>query len=272
MKSRSREGRGSQPARRIGLGALVLLSVALAAASPTVDELTDGTRDTLARWMELKGLLSKEKRDWDVGKEVLIDRIALLQDEIARLRERTSEAGSSVSEADRAAADKATENDRMKAAEAGLAETVRALEARVKDLLPRLPAPIREKVRPLSQSLPADPESTELSLSPRYQNVVGLLNLVDKFHREVSVTSEVRTLADGSSVEVTAMYLGVSYAFYVNGDDTRAGVGTSSAAGTDGWVWTPANEHAAAIRKAIAIQQGEVPAEFVRLPIRIEDL
>jgi hypothetical protein len=144
---------------------------------------------------------------------------------------------------------------------------IAVLEVRTKGLLPRLPGPLRERVRPLSQRIPEHTDETKLSLSERFQNVVGILNEVDKFNREITVTSEVRTLGDGTAAEVTAIYLGIALGYYVTAKADAAGVGTASA---DGWVWSPANDAAARIAKAIAILKNEKVAEFVQLPLRIQ--
>ncbi len=90
---------------------------------------------------------------------------------------------------------------------------------------------------------------------------------VNKFNREITVTSEVRELPDGTSAEVTALYVGISTAYYVSRDGSAAGMGTAS---PDGWVWTPANDDAAQIAKAIAILKNEQVASFVKLPIDIK--
>ena len=107
----------------------------------------------------------------------------------------------------------------------------------------------------------------KLSLSERFQNVLGILNEVNKFNREIAVTSEVRTLADGTSAEVTALYVGIGQGYYVSADGKVAGVGSAA---PEGWVWTPANDAAARVAKAIAILKNEQPASFVPLPVRVE--
>jgi hypothetical protein len=115
--------------------------------------------------------------------------------------------------------------------------------------------------------MPEDPEESKLSLGERFQNIIGILNEVTKFNREITVRSEVRTLPDGSSAEVTAMYVGIGQAYYVNAAGDIAGVGTASA---EGWIWTPTNEAAAKIMDAIAILNNEKVADFVQLPVTIE--
>jgi hypothetical protein len=59
------------------------------------------------------------------------------------------------------------------------------------------------------------------------------LNEVNKFNREITVSSEVLTLSGGASAEVTALYVGIGKAYYVSRNGSAAGIGTAS---PDGWV------------------------------------
>ncbi|GJM23137.1 MAG: hypothetical protein DHS20C15_30520 [Planctomycetota bacterium] len=225
------------------------------------------TRSALSEWVATRRLLSQEKRDWVLGREVLVDRIEVMGAEIDSFRERVGEAEATIAETDAKRAELFDENEALKLSATELAATVLALETRTRTLLARLPDPIREKVKPLSQRFPEDPADTKLGLGERFQNIVGVLNEVNKFHGEITLASEVRRLPDGSSVEVTSLYLGVSQGYYANASGTLAGVGS---AGPDGWSWRPANQAAAKIRQAIAIAQAEQPAAFVPLPMHID--
>ena len=141
------------------------------------------------------------------------------------------------------------------------------LENSTKDLLKQLPDPLRERVKPLSQRLPKDQKEAKLSMGERFQNVIGILNEVNKFNREITMTSEVRELPDGSSSEVTALYVGISQGFYANAAGDIAGVGASS---PDGWTWRPANESALQISEAISILKNETVVSFVQVPVEIK--
>lgn len=246
-----------------GLAALVV------SAAPVNDgsESVDGTRSVLERWVETRRVISRERSDWALGKEVLADRIELVQQEIRALREKIEEARTSIAKADETRMGMVEENERLKTAAAGLAEVVQGLEQRTKELLVRLPQLVRERVKPLSQRFPDDPEKTELSLSQRFMNVVGVLNDVNKFQREITVSSEVRELPDGTTAEVASLYLGVAQAYYVSADGKAAGVGSAS---PEGWVWRPANDAIAAVNAALAILKSEEPAAFVQLPFRVQ--
>lgn len=238
---------------------------ALQAGSST--ERIENTKVALEKWVETQRIISQEKRDLALSREMLTERIELVGREIKSLRAKISQAQDGITEADAKRLKLAEENDKLKRSSASLATRLVALEERTKQLLVRLPDPIRDRVKPLSQRLPDSTAGTKLSTAERFQNIVGILNEIDKFNREISVTSEVRTLRDGSSVEVAALYIGISHGYYVNVDGTIAGVGAPSEAG---WIWTPANEVADPVSDTIAILKNEKIASFVQLPVTIK--
>lgn len=277
MNSRTK-GRDSTRARRraamlsfVPTVAFVCMTAGVARSQEKLGEEIDATRTALEKWVETRRIISQEKREWAMGREMLNDRIALLQREIQSLRERIAEAENNISEADQSKQELIEEKANLEAASAGLADAIGPLESRAVALLQRmpdpLPDPLRERVERLSQRIPDEGESTELSLGERFQNIVGILNEVNKFHGVVTATSEVRTLSDGRAAEVAAIYIGLGQAYYVTTAQDAAGIGTYT---KDGWVWTPADEHAEDIARAIAVLKNEVAADFVRLPVRIQ--
>lgn len=248
---------------------IAALCLPLSGADPGVEGSQEpgGTRATLDKWVETRRIISKERQEWALGREMLTDRVDLLAREIESLRSKMGTAETSIADADKRRLELIDEHESLKQVADGLKVTVTGLESRTRTLLRRLPEPIRERIKPLSQRLPDDPEQTKISLSERFQNVVGILNEVDKFNREINVGSEVRTLANGNSAEVTALYLGIGQGYYVDATGTSAGVGTAT---EDGWAWTPSNETAGEIARAVAILKNEAVAEFVLLPLEVD--
>jgi hypothetical protein len=226
----------------------------------------EGTRTTLEKWVETQRIIGQEKRDLALAKETLNERIRLVQREIESLRGKIGTAEESIAEADKKRAEMVEENEKLKKASASLGEILVSLETRTKQLLQRLPDPISERVKLLSQRLPEDAKQTKLRVSERFENVVGIVNEVDKFNREISVTSEVRALPGGTSIEVAALYVGISRGYYVGGNGTMAGIGTA----TDKWTWQHNNDAAPQIAEAIAILKNEKVASFIQLPVEIE--
>lgn len=274
MNENTNHHRGVPERRRsASKGALLALAVSCGAAgiflgekavSAAQDEVEiDTTRASLEKWVETRRIISKERQDWALGKEVLEDRIEVVADEIASLRKRIEESEGDIAEADRKRAELLLQNEQLKEASASLESAILGLEQRTLALIPRLPQPLRERIKPLSQQLP---KGETLSLSIRFQNVIGLLNAVNKFNTEITHTSEVHDLGWGTSAEVTAMYLGLGQSYYVNADGTSAAVGRP---GKEGWEWSAATEQAADVQRAIQILKDEAQPAFVRLPVRI---
>ncbi len=228
---------------------------------------TQITKAAMEKWIETQRVISQEKRDLALSKETLNDRIAVVQREIESMQGKVKDAESSIAEADKKREELVDENEKLKVASSSLVSVLKNLEGKLRHLVERLPDPIRERIKPLSQRLPEDSEQTKQSVAERFQNIVGILNEVDKFNREISITSEVRTLEDGSSVEVAALYIGIGQAYYTSANAAFAGTGTIS---DTAWVWKPNNQAAAEIASAIAILKNEKVASFVRLPIEIK--
>lgn len=247
---------------------VVLAAAALGWAAETGNrQRIDSARLAMEKWVETQRVISKEKQDWALGRQILNERIALVEREIASLREKIAQAQESINDADKRRVELMDENEKLKNASAILTGVVAKLEGRTSALIQRLPDPIRDRIKPLSQSLPRDPNQTRLSLAQRFQNVVGILNEVNKFQREITVTSEVRTLADGTVAEVAAIYVGLGQAYYSGANGAVAGVGRPSEAG---WTWESANDAAGRVADAIAILKNEKVASFVLLPLKVQ--
>jgi uncharacterized small protein (DUF1192 family) len=253
--------------RSIFLLVLAGNAAALAQTGQAEETVLDRSRTTLQKWVETEQVISREKRDWQMAREVLEQRIALLRGEIESLEQKVAESEAGLSEASGKRAEMAAESRELEAAVTSLAETIGRIEAKTKRLVSLLPAPLADRVAPLSRRLPADSSSTKLGLAERFQNVIGVLNEVNKFNYDVHVVNERRTLADGRSAEVRSLYLGLGQAYYVTGDGAHAGVGVP---GEDGWQWREADEFAAQISRAIAMLENQDVPDYVSVPVQVQ--
>lgn len=254
-------------------GAVGAMLIAMSVAAPADSALgrdaerLDATKEVVRTWVEQKRLIAQRKRQFALAKQMLSERIALVSREIDDLRTKIAKAEGDIAETDKEQTELEAENAKLKAASAGLSEAIVILERRTKTLLKRLPPPIVEKVKPLSQRIPDDPENTELSISHRFQNIAGILTQVNKFNTTITVTSEKRDLPGGEKAEVTVMYLGVGRAWYVGGGGAIGGYGSAT---EDRWAWTPANDAGPEIDRAVRVFRNEEMASFVKLPLDVE--
>jgi predicted RNase H-like nuclease (RuvC/YqgF family) len=238
-----------------------------AAASVAVaqDEM-EVAKQNLEKWLETKRLISKEEQDWRLGKELMTDRVKVLEKELVTLRQKTSQLTNEIAVLDQKFDDVRVENSRLSDAVSRMQAAVVGFEVQLPQLLARIPDPVRERIKPLTQRLPQNSAETKISLPERFQNVIGILNEVGKANGEVAVATEVKTLADGRPTEVKTLYVGMGQAYYVSAKGD-AGVGRPT---TNGWVWLPANDLAAPVTDAMQILQNKATARFIPLPVCIQ--
>lgn len=224
------------------------------------------TRTTLEQWVETRQLISKTKADWQSDKETLEQTALLFERELQSIAEQLGKVSTNSVQVDRERDEALGRQSELTAAAEKAKTLVTQLEARVQSLAAGFPPPLAEKVQPLLQRIPADPAATRAGGLERMQNVVGIINEVDKFNAAVTVVSEVRKNPSGAEVQVETLYVGLAQAYFVDKTGEYAGVGRP---GAQGWQWTENRDLAGRIQKSIAIYKNAAPAAFVSLPVQI---
>ncbi|MFO0963948.1 MAG: DUF3450 family protein [Phycisphaerales bacterium] len=237
-------------------------SAPVAPAKPTLEE----TRLTLSKWIETQQIISKERNDWQQARDVLLGRVDLVGKEVAALKERIAQSESAIAEAGKKRDELLQEKSKLIVVTDQLRTAVVAMEGRLRELAKQLPEPVAAKVQPLMQRIPTDPGDTRVTVAERYQNVLGILNELNKANSEITVAYEIRTLADGVSSEVQVVYVGLAQAYFLS-PSGEAGIGRPS---PEGWKWEPAPNAAEAIAMTLEIIQGKRTPSFVPLPVTIQ--
>jgi hypothetical protein len=230
--------------------------------APTLED----TRVLMGKWIETQQIISKERTDWQQGKEILTSRLELVKKEIGTLDEKIAAAKTAVDATETQKNELLLEKGKLDDQTAQLAAAVTEMEAQVRTLAKSLPDPVRTKLQPLYQRIPEDPATTKITVAERFQNVLGILNEVNKANNEIAVEYEVRELEAGKTSEVRVIYAGLGQAWYVSaGGD--AGIGRPTA---DGWKWEPSKVIAGDVSLALEILQGKHSPAFVPLPVKIQ--
>lgn len=221
------------------------------------------TRGTLEKWVEARQLVSKTRSDWQTDKEAIDQTIALFERELKAVEEQMAKVTTNSNQADK---ERAQTEAAIKAANDSLEPTqkfAQDFEAQLLKLVPQLPQPLQDILKPLLAKLPTDSANTKMKPTERIQVLVGVLNEVDKFNNAVTIFSEKRKNAAGAEVAVQTVYVGLGAAYFVNDAGDFAGMGTP---GTSGWEWSVKPEIASSVREVIHIYRNEKPAHFVALP------
>jgi septal ring factor EnvC (AmiA/AmiB activator) len=247
---------------------LLTISLFLALTCKAADEASplNRARSSLEQWVETRQLISKTRSDWQTDKESLEQTVQLYERELKSIEEQMSKVSTNDTQVDKergqAEASLKTSNEGLDRAR----EFAATFEGKVSKVVPQLPAPLQETLKPLLARLPADPANTKMAVTERVQVLVGILNEMDKFNNAVNLFSEKRKNDQGEEVAVETVYVGLGAAYFVNDADNFAGLGTP---GPNGWEWTTKAELASAVREVVRIYRNERAARFVALPATI---
>jgi hypothetical protein len=255
--------------RFVYAGAPVLaVAAALLAAEVAPEQQTpDTARGLLSKWVQTQQIIAKEQKDWEQAQEILKSRIELLKAEVAQVHGKRDEIRTTSKETGTKSSEMNTQETELKSAGRQLAATVKDLESDVRHIHESLPDPARARVAPLYARMPLDPDTTNISLAERFQNVVGIFNELGKINGEITLANEVRTLADGKPSEVQVVYLGLGQAYYVSSGG-EAGIGRPGSNGA--WEWQADKSLAPQVMEAVAILNSKAKPRFIQLPVRIQ--
>jgi len=233
-------------------------------AQPQIEE----TRNVLGELVETRQIISQERSDWRTEQAILSDTVSLLTNELERLEQQIADLEESATVADEEREQLTAQRDALNAGSEAVIKNIGSLETQLREIAAQLPAPLADKIQPLTRRLPDDPENTKLSLGERVQNVVGILSQSGKFNSTMTLTSETQELDNEKLVQVSTLYWGNAIAYFVDDSGEYAGYGTP---GDDGWEWTQLDEAGAAIRELLAVYDGSSDTiKFVEVPARIK--
>lgn len=227
------------------------------------------SRNTIDEWARTRQIISKEKSQWELEKDLLKKSQALLSSELARLNLELKDLKESATASDEERISLASKKESLKAASKVVESSIGKLEESLKRIIPSLPSPLLEKIRPLLRRLPDDPLITDLSLGERVQNIVGILNETDKFNTTITIKSEVREFETGKSVQVSTIYIGLATAYFVDESGKYSGIGIPT---NNGWEWPLIEKIGPNIKQLLEIYEGTAEIKFIQTPAQTINL
>lgn len=242
---------------------LALGSLVVVAAEPSA--LTQA-RSTLEQWVQTRQLIARARSDWQGDKESLEQTVLLYERELKSIDEQTSKVSTNNAQVAKEMAEALVLQKLSNEALDGARQFAADFEARVQKLVPQMPSPLQDILKPSLARLPADPANTKMLAAERAQVLVGVLNELDKFNNAVNLFNEKRKNPKGEEVAVQTIYVGLGAAYFVNEAGDFAGTGVP---GANGWEWAVKPEIAASVKEVVKIYRNEKAARFVTLPAAI---
>ena len=142
------------------------------------------------------------------------------------------------------------------------------MEAKIRELVASFPKTLNDRIEQLVKRMPSAEKArtTRAALGERVQNIVGILQEVEKFNKQITVVTELKSLESGEMAQVKTVYIGLGQGYFVDDNAQYAGVIRPS---PDGWQEEVRNDLASEIRDVVRIYENEKLAEFVPLPVEI---
>lgn len=265
----AKDSRAPRPSRSLALAFLIAAVAAPAShaaePAPGVDEF----RTRVQKWVETRQILSQEKSEWEAEKETLAATRDLLAQQKKALEEEIAQLEESGGSAEGERRDLLLERGEYQRVGATLEAQIRSLEEAVLALVPRLPAPLQDKLEPLLVQIPDDPAKGRSQIGQRLVNVLGILSQTEKFNSTATLVGETRALGGeaGEKVQVRTLYWGLGQAIYVDSRGDVAGVGRP---GAEGWEFAADATIAGDAKLLLDVFEGNVDViEFVSMPVEI---
>lgn len=228
----------------------------------------DQTRSLLQKWAETQRLVSSERSEWEQGKAMLQGRIQLLKLSIEETEKKTKEAQEKLADAKKRAAEVEAEKAKVKEASDALLQAAPELEKGVREICSRVPGVVQEKVKVLLERIPKEgAEVKNITAAERFQNVLGILNELNKANNEIASLPEIHEVSAGKKAEVKAIYLGLAQGYFVNAAGDIGGTGTP---GPTGWNWRTDPSIAKKMIEVLDVMKKTVAPKLVELPATIE--
>lgn len=225
----------------------------------------ESVRSVTKEWVAVEQAISSEHVAWIEKQALLKDLIAAAQAENKSLRAALTEIEATRSAADALRAELILQQETLQDNREVILSFLQTMEPQLKMLEKRLPSPLREKLTASYLKLSGEPSMTDPDLARRMQTVASIMTEIHEFDRTITVSNEIRKLADGSEGEVQSVYAGLGAAYYRTRSGDDAGIGYLS---SEGWVWESRPKLNDEIAAVIAIlDQSNREASFIDLPV-----
>jgi hypothetical protein len=225
-------------------------------------------RTLLKKWAETERLIAAERHEWEQGKSLLEGRLTLVDQSIAEMKKKIAETETKLTDAKKRAAEVEAEKAQAKEASDALLASAAELETGVRQLVTRVPSNVKEKIKVLADRIPKEGANAKnITAAERYQNVLGILNELNKANLEIASLPEIHDVGNGKKAEVKAIYVGLGQAYFVNAAGDIGGIGTPA---ENEWVWKTDPSVAKRMIEVVEVMKKTVAPKLVELPATID--
>jgi hypothetical protein len=241
---------------------LCLVIVGVCAFGSAYGAGVDSLENMVGKWVDLRGQIAAEKRQWKRQQEALQREIDLLSREKKQLDIKISSANSARQSLVQDVAELETRKAHLAKIIADINKSAVEAMVRIKRLLTYVPNVLKsDDLRFFDDVGYAD--NGAVSAVRRMQAVLVALGEIEALENSNHAVREILSV-DGERREMDVVYLGLARGFAVSPDNSVAAVGVPAAGG---WKWTRVSEKEQNIRRFFEVCRNEAAPQLVRLPV-----
>lgn len=233
----------------------------------SAQQLIEDSRNVLGELIEVKKQIATERNEWETEKEIILNTIETLERQIEASETRLEEIEDNTTLDEQKRAELQSRLQELQEMTSEFEPVISNYEARLRSIRPMLPEPLTDKMDRLLSQLPKEGEAGNRRLiNNRAVVVIGILDEINNFQNSIQVHRQKLTI-DGQELNFSVIYYGLASAYFVDDNETIAGVGSP---GDDGWEFTKMDGIATEVFDAVRIREKQMLARFVNLPITIK--
>lgn len=225
------------------------------------------TRAALAKYVETRQLISKERERLARQTDILANQIELLEERKEQLQAEIREAEENLTIDQEGRRNLSVREEELEQSLSVVENALPGFESRLKAAIPYLPNFFKEQqnIQTFINQLRSE-DGNPPPLTNRTMAVLGLLHEIDKFNKTFTLHTTTR-----DKIQVEVLYLGLSQGYYANEEGNVGGIVRPAADG--GWAFSADNTLAPTIRQAIDLFKGiDTNAVFVTMPTAIQQI
>lgn len=224
---------------------------------------THTLEELVSRWVELKNIISTEKKDWREARARIEAEYNIFQKEKLILEEEIRSERSNKSALTEEKAGLIIKKEALAKALDRTKPDLIVAERDLKKWRKRIPHPLAIPLEPLFARLN---RSSKLSVSQRLQIILSLYGEIENLQNDILATKEILTTKASREREFDVIYLGLARGFCVSEDNGVAGIGRPT---QNGWEWRWDNGLGGSIRQTLDYYNRERSADFIKLPLGV---
>ena len=215
-------------------------------------------------WVGVEKTRSKEQKQSHEQQENLEQLQAVLQQQLEEWKTQMALVEKNMSRADEERQTLIEQKENVAHAREAAFGFLKKMERQIAGLTPSIPAPLAQELEVPLQQLKK--KSTPDQWLTRYQACLSIAKGMSSFHRRYASCAQDIELAN-ETISVKVIYLGLSRAYFINLDGSKAGTGTPH---QHGWTWEEHPELNAAIKLALEItEQTSTRLSLIELPVEM---